>query len=504
MHHEDYQNAPHFLKHRVANRVVHAIRHSNLGIRFLLKDPQTKTYHDVGDKIASDKTRRAFIKINANLKKNAAIATHSKTLASSSIQFDAVAIENFRTVRAYLASWYTPDAGIGIPDITVNHQLCANVIALQKKLGLSSPKDLVSSIYTALHLIANPDANQARLDYNSLQQSNIVLARQKGDDATKEEKAKVEKYDEGIKKKSAALSKIIHSVNTGEDVPDHVRKRVENYQSHYELRNQNLSRVRRLYTAGETLSDEDAKTRANSPNVKYQADIQRLFADTVRRAIPGSDLHNIQNYRISVNAWLDEINYHPPPEIDDFRMIKHQVPFLCHTSIIGPSNLELTPNARGKLEASLKAAFALKWIETIMEKGLVHLQKLEFKKEELNTSVYATPGFFRSLGFFLRHYRFDYPLREGLVLYVYGIYASNPAFQNFHQVRWGRNVIPQGCGLLCKLTGKVNADWCTKVEFGEIDLSNDMMGRKVIYTLIREDGNMSEPISKPMYWRYED
>ena len=51
-------------------------------------------------------------------------------------------------------------------------------------------------------------------------------------------------------------------------------------------------------TAGETLSDEDAKTRANSPNVKYQADIQRLFADTVRRAIPGSDLHTeLQNQR---------------------------------------------------------------------------------------------------------------------------------------------------------------------------------------------------------------
>ena len=75
MHHEDYQNAPRLVKLRVASRVVHAIRHSNLGIRFLLKDPQTKTYHDVGDKIASDKTRRTFFKINDYLKKNAAIAT---------------------------------------------------------------------------------------------------------------------------------------------------------------------------------------------------------------------------------------------------------------------------------------------------------------------------------------------------------------------------------------------------------------------------------------------
>jgi len=141
-----------------------------------------------------------------------------------------------------------------------------------------------------------------------------------------------------------------------------------------------------------------------------------LFAEAVMRATPGSDLHNMQTFRISVDAWLDEFNFYIHPERDDFNMIKNQVPYLCHTSIIGPSNLELTRNKSGKMEASLKAAFALKWLETIMEKGPVH-----FKQSELNTRVYATPNLFRSLAFFLRHYKYDYPLREGRVLYVYGI-----------------------------------------------------------------------------------
>jgi len=114
-----------------------------------------------------------------------------------------------------------------------------------------------------------------------------------------------------------------------------------------------------------------------------------------------------------------------PPE-RDFKTIKHQVPYLCHTSIIGPSNLELTQNESGKIEAALTAAFALKWVETIFEKGLVHLQKSN--QSQLNTRVYMTPGLFRSLEFFIRHYKDDYPLREGRVLYVYG---NTPPIQPF-------------------------------------------------------------------------
>jgi len=106
--------------------------------------------------------------IPKKLTKNALIATNFEALASSSIQFDAVAIENFTTLRSYLTSWYTPDVDIGVHAITANHQLCANVIALQKKLGLSAAKYLVASITQNLHLIANPDANQAIFDSSAL------------------------------------------------------------------------------------------------------------------------------------------------------------------------------------------------------------------------------------------------------------------------------------------------------------------------------------------------
>jgi len=101
------------------------------------------------------------------------------------------------------------------------------------------------------------------------------------------------------------------------------------------------------------------------------AELRRLFAEAVVRATPGSDLYNMQTFRISESAWLDEFNFFIPPE-RDFKTIKHQVPYLCHTSIIGPSNLELTRNESGKMEAALTAAFALKWVETIFEYPCLH------------------------------------------------------------------------------------------------------------------------------------
>lgn len=60
MHKPDYQLAAKIIKPRVARRIVHAIRHSNIGARFLKKDPHTDMWYDVGDKAASEKTSQAL------------------------------------------------------------------------------------------------------------------------------------------------------------------------------------------------------------------------------------------------------------------------------------------------------------------------------------------------------------------------------------------------------------------------------------------------------------
>jgi len=70
-HKPDYQNAAKIVKPRVARRIVHAIRHSNLGARFLRKDPTTDMWQDVGDKIASEKTSQALREKSPEEKKRA-------------------------------------------------------------------------------------------------------------------------------------------------------------------------------------------------------------------------------------------------------------------------------------------------------------------------------------------------------------------------------------------------------------------------------------------------
>jgi len=139
---------------------------------------------------------------------------------------------------------------------------CVLMVALfVKKLGLKAPKNLESSIQNSLRKIANSDAHQASLDRNKLVTSNRQLVRLKGDEATKEEKADLEKYKECYKKKNKAVSKVLRRVNDREDVPDYEMARIEinKQKAHSPISNQKESRIRHEYATGEILSDEDAK-----------------------------------------------------------------------------------------------------------------------------------------------------------------------------------------------------------------------------------------------------
>ena len=68
-HKPDYQNAAKIVKPRVARRIIHAIRHSQLGARFLRRDAADGMWKDVGDKIASEKTSQALREKSAEEKK---------------------------------------------------------------------------------------------------------------------------------------------------------------------------------------------------------------------------------------------------------------------------------------------------------------------------------------------------------------------------------------------------------------------------------------------------
>ena len=97
------------------------------------------------------------------------------------------------------------------------------------------------------------------MDRNKLVTSNRQLVRLKWDEATKEEKADLEKYKECYKKNNKAVSKVLRRVNDREDVPDYEMARIENKQAKSTLTNQKESRIRLEYATGEILSDEDAK-----------------------------------------------------------------------------------------------------------------------------------------------------------------------------------------------------------------------------------------------------
>lgn len=68
-HRPDYQNAAKIVKPRVARRIVHAIRHSQTGARFLKRETSDGMWRDVGDKIASEKTSQALREKSAEEKK---------------------------------------------------------------------------------------------------------------------------------------------------------------------------------------------------------------------------------------------------------------------------------------------------------------------------------------------------------------------------------------------------------------------------------------------------
>ncbi len=59
-HKLDYIHAAKMTKPRVARRIVHALRHANNPARFLRKSSKGGFWHDVGDKVASEKTSQAL------------------------------------------------------------------------------------------------------------------------------------------------------------------------------------------------------------------------------------------------------------------------------------------------------------------------------------------------------------------------------------------------------------------------------------------------------------
>jgi hypothetical protein len=74
MHKPDYHLAAKIIKPRVARRIVHAIRNSSIGARFLKKDAHTDMWYDVGDKAASEKTSQALREKSPDEKKAASNA----------------------------------------------------------------------------------------------------------------------------------------------------------------------------------------------------------------------------------------------------------------------------------------------------------------------------------------------------------------------------------------------------------------------------------------------
>lgn len=111
MHKPDYQLAAKIVKPRVARRIVHAIRHSNLGARFLKKDPQTDMWYDVGDKAASEKTSQALREKSPEEKKAASSSNSNKDSVAVGYSMPSLTSTNANTIvlAPYLQGSNTTD-----------------------------------------------------------------------------------------------------------------------------------------------------------------------------------------------------------------------------------------------------------------------------------------------------------------------------------------------------------------------------------------------------------
>jgi hypothetical protein len=199
-------------------------------------------------------------------------------------------------------------------------------------------------------------------------------------------------------------------------------------------------------------------------------------------------------------------------DTDDFDLIKDIVPCLFHVSPVAPSNLQETnvpindTSSVMIMMKSLLSSMAL-WRITIdgngtpENPGIRHLQRGGLGHHwKLSEHIYAGPGLNFALRFFFRHWEIYYPLREGMVVYVYIIFKKNPAFLYFFQCRINqdnglRGGIGNGCELLTRYKGDPGScrpDACIEVTIGSDP--DDPIGSST-FRLIRNNGNMDEEIN---------
>ena len=197
---------------------------------------------------------------------------------------------------------------------------------------------------------------------------------------------------------------------------------------------------------------------------------------------------------------------------DDFNLIKDIVPCLFHVSPVAPSNLQETnvpindTSSVMIMMKSLLSSMAL-WRITIdgngtpENPGIRHLQRGGLGHHwKLSEHIYAGPGLNFALRFFFRHWENYYPLREGMVVYVYIIFKKNPSFLYFFQCRSNvdgglRGGIGNGCELLTRYKGDPGScrpDACIEVTIGSDP--DDPIGSST-FRLIRNNGNMDEEIN---------
>jgi len=197
MHKEDYQNAAKIVKPRVARRIVHAIRHSNLGARFLRKDPHTNMWQDVGDKIASEKTSQALREKSPEEKKQALKEKVNEDTTAVGISMPHLQLVNGEGVIVldtqhpaaidtgngiYAASGMVHDPNNPIVMVTANASAAVNasaasqasriIVPATENAGLHQPISCERAIIeTHLEMIDNSDLEITSPDFKRLKRS---------------------------------------------------------------------------------------------------------------------------------------------------------------------------------------------------------------------------------------------------------------------------------------------------------------------------------------------